>query len=106
MSRAVRRAMVDRSHRALSVVRQCAVLGISRSSVYYQPAPASAAEPGLMVLIDRQYLATPFYGSRRMTAWLRRQGHAVNRKRVRRLMRTIGLEAVYEKPNTSDAQNR
>ena len=94
-------AMVDRNHPALSVVRQCALLQLSRSAVYYRPGPAGADELALLALIDRQYLATPFYGSRRMTAWLKREGHAVNRKRVQRLMRLIGLEAIYQKPCTS-----
>lgn len=103
MSRAERLSMVKRDEPRLSVVRQCALLGLARSSVYYRSAPARAADLALMALIDRQYLKTPFYGSRRMTAWLRRQGHAVNRKRIRRLMRLMGIEAVYRKPNTSRA---
>ena len=74
---------MDRQHSSLSVVRQCALLGIRRSSVYYQPLPASQENLELMELIDRQYLERPFYGSRRMTAWLRNQGYSVNRKRVR-----------------------
>jgi putative transposase len=83
------------------VVRQCELLDISRSSVYYNPVEASEYELGLMGLIDRQYLQTPFYGSRKMTACLRRQGHQVNRKRVQRLMRRMGIEAIYRRPNTS-----
>ena len=93
--------MVERGHPGLPLVRQCALLGLSRSSLYYRPAPADPAEPALMGLIDRQYLRTPFYGSRRMAAWLRRQGHAVNRKRVQRLMRRMGLEAIHPRPRTS-----
>ena len=77
--------MVDRKHRLLSMVRQCALLGISRSSVYYQGAGVYKEGLTLMDLIDRQYLATPFYGPRRMAAWLRAQGYGVNRKRVQRL---------------------
>ncbi len=83
MSRCQRRAMIDRGHPRLSLVRQCALLGISRSSLYYQPTGAGAQDLELMALMDRQYLKTPFYGSRRMTVWLRTQGHQVNRKRVR-----------------------
>jgi putative transposase len=83
------------------VVRQCELLDISRSSVYYNPVEASEYELGLMELIDKQYLQTPFYGSRKMTACLRRQGHQVNRKRVQRLMRRMGIEAIYRRPNTS-----
>ena len=101
MSRRRRLAMVDRGHPKLSVVKQCRLLRLSRSSVYYRPAPAKPADLELMAGMDRQYLKTPYYGSRRMTVWLRTQGHLVNRKRVRRLMRTMGLEAIYRKPNTS-----
>jgi len=96
-----RRDIIDRGHSELSVVRQCELLDISRSSVYYNPVEASEYELGLMELIDRQYLQTPFYGSRKMTACLRRQGHQVNRKRVQRLMRRMGIEAIYRRPNTS-----
>ena len=101
MSRHERRDIIDRGHSELSVVRQCELLDISRSSVYYNPVEASEYELGLMGLIDRQYLQTPFYGSRKMTACLRRQGHQVNRKRVQRLMRRMGIEAIYRRPNTS-----
>ena len=101
MSRAERMALVDRCRGEVSLTRQCRLLALSRSSVYYRPVPVAAEELALMSLIDRQYLKTPFYGSRRMTAWLKREGHAVNRKRVRRLMRRLGLEAIYRKPNTS-----
>ena len=101
MSRSQRRAMIDREEPKLSLVRQCALLGISRSSLYYPPTEAGAEDLELMALIDQQYLKTPFYGSRRMTAWLRNHGHQVNRKRVRRLMQLIGLEAIYRRPNTS-----
>ena len=94
MSRARRRQMVDREHPKLSVVRQCSLLGISRSSVYSGPREADEYELELVSLIDRQYLVTPFYGSRRMAVWLKTQGHAVNRKRVQRLMRLMGIEAV------------
>jgi len=93
--------MVDRRHPSLSVVRQCRLLDISRSGLYYQPAPISQEDLTLMKLIDRQYLATPFYGARRMAAWLKNQGHQVNRKRVRRLMRIMGLKAIYRRPRTS-----
>ncbi len=101
MSRERRREMVDRRHPALSTVRQCALLDISRSSVYYRPRGTSSEDLAMMKLIDQQYLSTPFYGSRRMKVWLGRQGHPVNRKRVRRLMRTIGLQAIYRRPRTS-----
>jgi putative transposase len=93
--------MIDREHPELSLVRQCSLLGICRSSLYYQPAPVSAEDLELMALLDRQYLKTPFYGSRKMTAWLRSQGYQVNRKRIQRLMQVMGLQAIYRRPNTS-----
>ena len=81
--------------------QQCEVLGLSRSSYYYEPATESVANLALMALIDREYTDHPFRGSRGMRAWLRREGHQVNRKRVQRLMRLMGLEAVYPKPRLS-----
>jgi putative transposase len=99
--RAERRAMIDCAHPTLSVSRQCQLLEVSRASVYRRPAPVSVEDLRLMELIDRQYLAQPFYGSRRMAAWLATQGHPVNRKRVQRLMRRMGL--IYQRPNTSKA---
>ncbi len=101
MSRERRREMADRQHPALSTVRQCALLGISRSSVYYRPRATSLEDLAVMKLIDQQYLATPFYGSRRMTVWLQRQGRTMSRKRVQRLMRTMGLRAIFRRPRTS-----
>src|SRR3954453_4629452 len=95
--------MIDRAHPTLSISRQCHLLEVSRASIYRRPAPVSADDLRLMELIDRQYLARPFYGSRRMTAWLTTQGHTVNRKRVQRLMRLMGLVAIYQRPNTSKA---
>jgi putative transposase len=85
----------------LSVRRQCELLGLSRSSLYYEPAGEASEDLRLMRLIDEQYTARPFYGSRRMTVWLTEQGEEVNRKRVRRLMRVMGLEAIYPKPRLS-----
>lgn len=93
--------MIEPKHRKLSLVRQSRLLGVSRSALYYQPADPSAYELELMALMDRQYLKTPFYGSRRMKAWLEAEGHVVNRKRVARLMRLMGLEAIYQRPKTS-----
>ena len=101
MSRHERRDMIERCHGELSVVRQCELLDISRSSVYYSPLQASEYELELMGLIDKQYLLTPFYGSRKMAAWLKGQGYQVNRKRVQRLMRRMGIEAIYRRPKTS-----
>jgi len=103
MSRAGRRAMVDRQRPALAVTRQCRLLAVSRSSVYRRPVEVSDEDRTIMALIDRQYLARPFYGSRRMAAWLATQGHPVNRKRAQRLMRLMGLVAIYQRPNTSKA---
>ena len=93
--------MVDRDLRDVSVVRQCELLDINRSSVYYNPADPSEYELELMGLLDKQYLRTPFYGSRKMAAWLRSQGYSVNRKRVQRLMRRMGIEAIYRRPRTT-----
>lgn len=87
--------MIEPHHDQLSLRRQCQLLGLNRASWYYQPALESPENLALMRLIDEQYLRTPFYGSRRMTAWLRHQGHEVNRKRVQRLMHQMGLEALY-----------
>ena len=93
--------MVDRSHPSLSIACQCQLLGISRSGLYYQPKGISEGDLTLMKLIDRQYLVTPFYGARKIAAWLKSQNYGVNRKHVRRLMRIMGLKALYRKPRTS-----
>jgi putative transposase len=93
--------LVDPGDRVLSVSRQCELLGLSRSSFYYEPATETAENLSLMEKIDREYTAHPFLGSRRMTTWLRGEGHEINRKRVQRLMRLMGLEAVYPKPKLS-----
>jgi len=83
------------------VVRQCSLLDINRSGLYYQPKGISEEDLTLMKLIDRQYLATPFYGARKIAARLKSQNYGVNRKRVRRLMRMMGLKAIYRRPRTS-----
>jgi len=101
MSGEDRRALVDWGHAELSIRRQCALLGLNRSTLYYRGVEESETNLCLMRLIDEQYLRTPFYGSRRMAVWLQGEGHAVNRKRVRRLMRLMGLEAIYPKPRLS-----
>src|ERR1700760_3607607 len=93
-----KRQLVEPGHPALSVRRQCELLGLSRSSLYYEPGGEAAEDLRLLRLIDEQYTACPFYGSRRMTAWLIEQAEEVNRKRVRRLMRVMGLEATYPRP--------
>ena len=84
-----------------SLRRQGELLGLNRSRLYYQPAGESEENLRLMRLLDEQYTRTPYYGVLKMTAWLRSLGHEVNPKRVRRLLRTMGLEAVYPKPVTS-----
>lgn len=81
--------------------RQCELLGLPRSSLYYEPAAETRENLRLMRLLDEEYTAHPFLGSRRLTAWLNDQGEAVNRKRVQRLLRLMGLEAIYPKPRTS-----
>ena len=101
MSPPERLALVDQADPVLSIVAQCRLLNVARSTLYYQPAPVSADDLAVMRRIDELYLASPFYGSRRMTAVLRREGCLVNRKRVQRLMRVMGLEVIYQKPNSS-----
>ena len=101
MSLKQRQGLIDRDRKQLSLVRQCALLGLSRAWLYYQPTTPRAGDLELMALMDRQYLKTPFYGSRKMQAWLRGQGHPVGRNKVRRLMRLMGLAAIYRRPNTS-----
>lgn len=81
--------------------RQCELLGLNRATLYYAPGGESAENLHLMRQIDEQYLRTPFYGWPRMTAHLRRQGYAVNHKRVQRLMQKMGLQALYPKPRTT-----
>jgi putative transposase len=93
--------MLEKEHPGLSLVRQCNLLGINRSSFYYKPKPMRSEDLVLMRLIDDQYMKTPVYGSRSMRDFLNRQGYPVNRKRVQRLMRLMGLEAIYPKPKTS-----
>src|SRR3954451_13610630 len=96
-----KRPLIEAGHPALSVRRQCELLGLTRSSLYHKPAGETSEDLRLMRLIDKQYTARPFYGSRRMTVRLTEQGEGVNRKRVQRLMRLMGLEAIYPKPRLS-----
>src|SRR5262249_1282092 len=97
-----KRAWIERGHPEVSIRRQCELLGLNRASWYQEPAGETAENLALMRLIDEQYLVRPFYGSRRMTTWLIQQGRVVNRKRVQRLMRLMGLEAIYPKPRLSE----
>jgi putative transposase len=101
MSRADRLALVDPADPVLPIVAQCRLLKVARSTLYYRPAPVSVEDLTVMRRMDELHLAYPFYGSRRMAAELRREGWSVNRKRAKRLMRVMGLEAIYQKPNTS-----
>ncbi len=101
MSAPDRRAKLDRNHPDLSVRRQCAMLGIARSGVYRLPRPATDDELRLTRRIDELFTQWPFLGSRRITAMLRAEGPAINRKRVQRLMRRMGIAALGPKPRTS-----
>jgi putative transposase len=90
-----KRMAIEPGHPAISVRRQCDLLGLARSSLYYRPQGEDGINAYLMRLLDEQYTRTPFYGVAKMTEWLRREGHLVNLKRVRRLLRRMGLEAIY-----------
>lgn len=95
--------LIEPKRSGISISRQCELLDLSRSSYYYRSAQENEYNLLLMRLIDEQFTTTPFYGVRRMTAWLKRYGHQVNPKWVRRLMRIMGIEAVYPKPRPSKA---
>ena len=101
MNQVARLSLVDGADADLSIVAQCRLLKVARSSLYWRPAAVSEDDLRLMRRIDELYLATPFYGARRMAAVLRREHWTVNRKRVRRLMRVMRIEAIYQKPNAS-----
>ena len=94
--------MIDSDNSSLSISSQCKLLRISRSGLYYQCRGENELNLKLMSLIDEQYLKTPYYGSRQMSRHLKRLGYCVGRHRVRRLMRKMGIEAIYQKPNTSN----
>ena len=102
MSYGRRQESIEPEHDQLGISRQCELLGIVRSRYYYEAKGESLLNLNLMRLIDGQFLETPWYGSRQMARHLRRQGYCVSRKRVRRLMRKMGLVAIYQKPRTSD----
>jgi putative transposase len=97
--------MVEVCNPDISINKQCKLLGIAKSSYYYKPAVESALNLQLMKLLDEQYMKTPFYGIRKMTAFLNRQGYQINHKRVRRLMKLMGIEAIYPKKHLSSANN-
>ena len=96
-----RRAMLDREHTQLSIRRQCELLGIARSGVYRPLRPANDNDLGVMRRLDELFTRWPFLGSRRLARLLRQEGHAINRKRVQRLMRRMGIAALGPKPRTS-----
>jgi putative transposase len=98
--------LVDLDHEQIPICRQCELLGLPRSSLYYRQRGDNRQDLQLMGLIDKQFTATPFYGSRRITAWLNSQGHVVSRKKVRRLMSRMGIEAIYPKKRLSLADPR
>jgi putative transposase len=92
---------VEPGHAEISIRRQCELLGVSRAGLYYAPLGESQENLQVMRLLDEQYTRAPFYGSRKMTEWLRTKGFEINRKRVARLMELVGIEAVYPKPKLS-----
>jgi len=94
-------ALIEPEHPDLSVRRQCELLGVNRSTLYYVPATESPLNLELMQLIDKQYMRTPFYGWPRMTVYVRKQGYLVNHKRIQRLMQKMGIQAIYPKPSLS-----
>ena len=102
MSRGERKAVIARDRPGLSLSRQCRLLTISRSSFYYAPKGESPVNLALMRRIDELFLKYPFYGSRQMVRQLRRDGVRAGRHRVRRLMRLMGLQAIYQAPRSSD----
>ena len=97
-----RRQMIERGHASLSIVAQCRLVSISRSSFYHAPVAETAETLALMAVIDASFLDHPWYGSRQMARHLCRLGHAVGRRRVRRLMAKMGLAPIYQRPRTSD----
>lgn len=99
----IKRKYIDSNHSLIPIVRQYDLLGINRSTCYYQSCKDESYNLALMRLIDEEYTRYPFYGVEKTTALLKRQGHTVNPKRIRRLMRLMGLEAIYPKPNLGKA---
>jgi len=93
--------MINRTHPRLSIARQCQLVGIARSSFYYEGKGETPFNLDLMRRIDEQFMETPWYGARQMARHFRRQGLCVGRKRIRRLMRKMGIAAVYQRPRTS-----
>jgi hypothetical protein len=102
MSMDRRRKMIEPDNPDLSITAQCRLLSISRSGYYYAPVPENGVRLALMAVIDQVFMNCPWYGSRQMARHLQRMGHAVGRRRVRRLMAKMGLAAIYQRPRTSD----
>ena len=93
--------LIDKEHPKLSIARQCELLGLSRSGYYYRPQEIRECDLAIMRLIDEEYTRHPFYGSRRMRDWLKNQGYPICRDHVRRLMRLMGIQAIYPKQRLS-----
>ncbi len=93
--------MIDKQHPSISINRQCELLQVSKGALYYRPVAISPYTLTLMDLLDEQHTKTPFYGSRRLTAWLNNMGYLVSRKRVQRLMKLMRIEAIYPGPKTT-----
>lgn len=100
-----KKQQIEPDHEEISIVRQCELLELSRSSYYYKPAQESPLNLELMRKLDEQYMKTPFYGSRRMTEWLKREGYDVNRKRVQRLMELLGIEGLSPKKKATSTES-
>ena len=98
-----KRKLIEPAHAHLSIRRQCELISLNRASYYYEPATETSENLLFMRLIDEEYMRHPFLGSRRMTQYLCRRGYVVNRKRIQRLMRIMGIEALYPKPKLSKA---
>lgn len=98
--------LIDPNHLTLSIAEQCEVLGLARSTFYYSPGKESPENLKIMRRMDEIYIERPFYGYRRMTAQLRREGYTLNEKRIRRLMQTMGIAAIYPKRNLSRKEER
>ena len=104
MSPEAKRELIEPAHAQISIARQCALVGLPRSTYYYEAQGESPENLLLMRLLDKQYTDTPYYGVRRMTAWLRSQGYHVHHKQVARLLQTMGIEAIYPTPHLRQGQ--
>jgi putative transposase len=101
MTLSQKRLAIDPDHERISIVGQCELLGLARSSLYFRACRDTDYNEKLMRLLDEQYMKTPCYGVEKLTAWLRREGHPVNPKRIRRLLRLMGMEAIYPRPKVN-----